>query len=78
MNWLPQYTRKDLQILAVIMPLVVVLINSLLFGRRFFTEPMVFFGSGLIVLVVMTATWFLFTCLDRVGYQARGGMCWKH
>ena len=61
MNWLPQYTRKDLQILAVIMPLVVVLINSLLFGRRFFTEPKVFFGSGLIVLVVMTATWFLFT-----------------
>ena len=58
---LPQYTRKDLQILAMVMPLVVVMINLLLFGKKFFTEPAILIGSGLIVLVVMTCAWFLFT-----------------
>jgi len=58
---IPQYTRKDLQILAIAMPLVVMLINVLLFGKRFFTEPKIFIGSGLIVLLVMTIAWFLFT-----------------
>lgn len=58
---LPQYTRKDLQILAVNMPLVVILINSLLFGWRYFTNAKLFFLSGLIVLVIMTITWFVFT-----------------
>jgi sensor histidine kinase YesM len=43
------------------MPFVVILINSLLFGRRYFTEPKLFFLSGLIVLVIMTITWFGFT-----------------
>lgn len=58
---LPQYTKKDMQILAVSMPLVVILINSLLFGRHYFTESRTFFLSGIIVLVVMTATWLCFT-----------------
>ncbi len=58
---IPQYTRKDLQILAITMPIVVVIINLLLFGTRFFTETPVLIGSGLVVLVVMTAVWFLFT-----------------
>jgi len=58
---LPQYTKKDLQILAINMPPVVILLNSLLFGKRFFTEPGVFIGSGLIVLLIMTFAWFVFT-----------------
>jgi len=58
---IPRYTRKDLQILAITMPLVVMLINVLLFGRRFFTEPKILIGSGGIVLGVMTGAWFLFT-----------------
>lgn len=58
---IPQYTRKDLQILAIVMPFIVVLINVLLFGLRFFTDPKILFGSGLIVLGVMTGAWFLFT-----------------
>jgi two-component system, LytTR family, sensor kinase len=58
---LPQYTRRDLSILAIMMPLVVVFINSLLFGERYFTEGKVFIGSSLIVLIIMTIVWFLFT-----------------
>lgn len=61
MKWLPQYTKKDLQIFAVTMPLVTVLINSLLFGKRFFREPWLLVLSGLIVFTVMTISWFLFT-----------------
>jgi sensor histidine kinase YesM len=58
---IPQYTRKDLQILAITMPVVVTIINLLLFGTRFFTEGKIMLGSGLFVLLVMTAVWFLFT-----------------
>jgi two-component system, LytTR family, sensor kinase len=58
---LPRYTKKDLQILAINMPFIVILINSLLFGKRYFTEPKLFFLSGLIVLVIMTIAWFSFT-----------------
>ncbi len=58
---LPQYTSRDLAILSVMMPLVVVLINSLLFGKRYFTEATVFIGSSLVVVIVMTIVWFLFT-----------------
>jgi two-component system, LytTR family, sensor kinase len=61
MKWLPQYTKKDLQILAINMPLIVILINSLLFGKRFFTEPRVLVLSGLIVLVIMSIAWFVYT-----------------
>lgn len=43
------------------MPLVVVFINSLLFGERYFTEGKVFMGSSIIVLIIMTVVWFLFT-----------------
>ena len=58
---LPQYTRRDLSILAIVMPLVVIMINCLLFGTRYFTTPGILAGSSLIVLVVMTIVWFLFT-----------------
>jgi len=61
MKWLPQYTRKDLLIYAINMPFIVILINCLLFGKRFFTEPKILFLSGFIVLVIMTVIWFLFT-----------------
>lgn len=58
---IPQYTRKDLQILLISMPAWVILINLLLFGTRFFTEGKILLGSGLIVLLIMTTVWFLFT-----------------
>lgn len=58
---LPRYTRKDLQIMAVILPLIVVFINVLLFNERFFLEPRLLFGSGLLVLIIMAAAWFGFT-----------------
>ena len=58
---LPRYTRRDLSILALVMPLVIILINCLLFGTRYFTTPSILLGSSLIVLAVMTVVWFLFT-----------------
>ncbi len=58
---LPQYTRRDMLILSVTMPLVVALINSLLFGGRYFTEPKLLLLSSLVVAGVMTLAWFLFT-----------------
>lgn len=58
---LPRYTKRDLQIMAVIQPLIVVFINVLLFDERFFLEPFLLFGSGLLVLSIMTAAWFGFT-----------------
>ena len=58
---LPQYTKKDILILAVTMPLVVVLINALLFGTRYFTDRSVFWGSSLVVLTVMSFCWIGFT-----------------
>ena len=58
---LPQYTKKDLQILAVTMPVIVVLINTLLFGSRYFTDTRVLVWSSLIVLSVMMICWVCFT-----------------
>ncbi len=58
---LPRYTKKDLQILAVTMPFIVVLINVLLFGSRYFTETRVLAWSSLIVLAVMLTGWVCFT-----------------
>jgi two-component system, LytTR family, sensor kinase len=58
---LPQYTKKDLQILAVTMPLIVLLINYLLFDNRIFREPVLLLKSGLIILAVMLPVWFCFT-----------------
>lgn len=49
--------------MAINMPLVVILINALLFGKRFFTELKVFVLSGFVVLLVMTISWFFFTWL---------------
>lgn len=48
-------------ILGTMMPIVVVLINSLLFDKRYFTEAKVFLLSSLIVFVVMTLAWFCYT-----------------
>src|SRR5687767_4714099 len=58
---LPQYTRKDLWIFAAIVPLIVLVYNSLLFGNRFFTEGRVFLWSSLSTFLVLSAFWFVFT-----------------
>lgn len=60
---LPQYTKNDKQIYISSMPVVVVLINTLLFKERYFTEAKVFFLSSLIIFGLMTVVWTGFTWL---------------
>lgn len=58
---LPQFTKKDLLILATNLPVLVIFIDVMLFGRRFFTELDVFTTSFLIVAAVFLPMWFVFT-----------------
>lgn len=57
---IPKYTKRDFQVMLVCLPLIVLLINSFLFGSRYFKEPALFIQSGLIVLTVMSVSWFVF------------------
>lgn len=54
---LPQYTRKDMLILATTLPPVVVLFNVLLFGKNFFSNTTLILCSGLLVAAVMALAW---------------------
>jgi len=58
---LPQYTRKDLWVFAAVMPVIVLVYNSLLFGARYYTEFRVFAGASLATFFIMGSFWFLFT-----------------
>jgi two-component system LytT family sensor kinase len=58
---LPQYSRKDLWVFVTVMPLIVVVYNTLLFGGRYFTELRIFLGSSLATLLIMSPFWFIFT-----------------
>lgn len=58
---LPQYTRKDLWVFWTVMPLIVVVYSSLLFGIRYYTEGRVFVWVTLCTASIMSCFWFLFT-----------------
>lgn len=58
---LPQYTRKDLWIFAAVVPVIVLVYNSLIFGNRYFTEGRVFGWASLCTLVIIGCFWFVFT-----------------
>lgn len=58
---LPQYTRKDLWVFVSVMPVIVLVYNSLLFGARYYTELRVFAGASLATFLIMGGFWFLFT-----------------
>jgi len=60
---LPQYTKKDVWIFAFVMPFVVMLVNVMLFDERYFTDIQLFLFSSLIVLLVISITWILFTLI---------------
>ncbi len=58
---LPQYTRKDIWIFAAVVPVIVLVYNSLLFGARFFTEGRVFLWASLATFAILGSFWFVFT-----------------
>ena len=58
---LPQYTRKDLWIFMGVVPVIVLVYNSLLFGNRFFTERRVFLWATLCTTLILSCFWFVFT-----------------
>ena len=58
---LPQYTRKDLWIFAGVVPVIVLVYNSLIFGNRFFTERRVFLWASLSTFLILGSFWFVFT-----------------
>lgn len=60
MSWLPRYTKNDLRIYAVCMPVMVATTNLLLFGGRYFIEPEIFIFSGALVLFFMSVGWYAF------------------
>jgi two-component system LytT family sensor kinase len=57
---LPQYTQKDGKIMAINLPLMTILINCLLLGKRFFSDAKVFVLSGLLVYTIIGISWLLF------------------
>src|SRR6478752_1637921 len=54
--WKPN--RTEWRTFIVIMPIFDVIINTLLFGKRFFQEPMVMVGSFLVILVIGFISWY--------------------
>ncbi|WP_295117098.1 histidine kinase [uncultured Chitinophaga sp.] len=67
---LPQYTRKDLLIFSGMLPVMLLVLNSVMFDVRYFTEWKVFVWSSLIMAVVISIlwtglTWIAVTLRDR-------------
>lgn len=58
---LPRYTRKDLWIFAGVVPIIVLVYNTLIFGNRFFTEGKVFLWASLSTFLILGSFWFIFT-----------------
>ena len=58
---LPQYTKKDTLIfLAVCVPHVIFL-NTLLFGKRYFTDVLIFFAASITTFIITAFSWSLHT-----------------
>lgn len=60
---LPQYTSKDLWVFAAVMPVIVLVYNSLLFGIRYFTESRVFWAATIATFLILGSFWFVFTAI---------------
>lgn len=54
---LPQYTRQDLKIFLGVMPLIVIIFNVLLFGKRYFTELKTFCLASLATFIIIACLW---------------------
>ncbi len=56
-----RYTKKDTWIfLAVCIPHVI-LLNTLLFGKRYFTEALVFVAASIVTFIILALSWYLHT-----------------
>src|SRR6478609_2355758 len=54
--WKPN--RTEWRTFVIVMPVFDVIINSLLFGKRFFQEPKVMIGSFLVIFVIGFVSWY--------------------
>jgi len=60
---LPQYTQKDARIIAVVMPIMVFIVNSILLGQGYFSGLLVFFTATIIAGIILTASWQILTAI---------------
>jgi len=60
---LPQYTKKDWRIFSRAMPMIVVIINFLLFASKYFTDIKIFLLSSLSTFIIMACSWQLLTSI---------------
>jgi len=60
---LPQYTQKDARIIAVVMPIMVFIVNSILLGQGYFSGLLVFFAATIIAGIILTASWQVLTAI---------------
>jgi len=58
---LPQYTQNDKWIFLGAMPLIVMALNLLLFGGRYFSEWPVFVVASIVTFIVIAACWLFLT-----------------
>lgn len=61
---LPQYTKKDRQIFLCVMPVIVIIINTLLYGSGYFTSFKIFFFAGISTFLIMSVSWQLLTWMN--------------
>lgn len=54
---LPQYTKQDLKIFLGVMPLIVMLFNFLIFGKRYFTQLKTFCLASLVTFIIIGCLW---------------------
>src|SRR2546421_11878790 len=54
---LPQYTKKDILIMMVLLPLFVIFLNYLLFGSRYFQEAALLISASIITFIIMAISW---------------------
>ena len=69
--WKPN--RTEWRTFIIIMPVFDVIINSLLFGKRFFQEPKVMFGSFVVIFLIGFVSWYFHIAtmhLLRIQYPA--------
>src|SRR5690349_7689309 len=69
--WKPN--RSEWRTFIVMMPVFDVIINTLLFGKRFFQEPQVMVGSFMVILVIGFISWYFHIAtmhLLRIQYPA--------
>jgi two-component system LytT family sensor kinase len=60
---LPQYTQKDTRIIAVVMPVMVLIVNSILLGQGYFSGVLIFFTATIIAGIILTTSWQVLTAI---------------